>query len=86
MPNYQIIANPSDELMQNFDKFIEMAERGDLEKVDMTNNDARNEDHEEEDWYKIMPRHFTIFELGKLSSGNMKGKGLKLLLKWVNLY
>ena len=61
--------------MKNFDKFIQMAERGNLDNVDLSTDDVRNENHVENDWYKPMPTNVIAFELGKLSSNNIKGKG-----------
>ncbi|ESN93734.1 hypothetical protein HELRODRAFT_193939 [Helobdella robusta] len=60
---------------KDFEKFMEMASRGDLNKVTTLVGDLKNEKHTEDDWYSWFPEEYPAFELGKLSSVNVKGKG-----------
>ncbi|ESN93735.1 hypothetical protein HELRODRAFT_193940 [Helobdella robusta] len=60
---------------KDFDKFIEMATRGNLDNVTILLSDVRNHEHLEVDWYGFFPDDYPVFELGKLTSSNAKGKG-----------
>ncbi|ESN93736.1 hypothetical protein HELRODRAFT_193941 [Helobdella robusta] len=62
--------------LQDFDEFIKMAERGNMNKVNGLMSDLKNCEHREEDWYSFFPDDYPTFELGKLTTANAKGKGI----------
>ena len=65
------------QFIQDFNKFIQLAQEGDSRKVDLRTNDFRkNKCEEEEDWYSVFPDEFVVFELGKLSSNNIDGRSM----------
>ncbi|ESO12492.1 hypothetical protein HELRODRAFT_159038 [Helobdella robusta] len=59
----------------DFDKFMDMAARGDLTKVTTCMSDLKNYGNAEEDLYGLLPDEYPAYELGKLTSANAKGKG-----------
>ncbi|ESN93732.1 hypothetical protein HELRODRAFT_193937 [Helobdella robusta] len=61
---------------KSMDEIMKMAARGNLNNVTTLNSDLRNYEHTEHDWYTLFPDEYPVFELGKLTSANAKGKGI----------